>query len=251
MRIQYCSDLHLELEKNSKYITNNPLFVKGDILILAGDIIPLHDEYFNNPFFNFISKNYKIIFWVPGNHEFYHKDINEYSASFNIKLRNNIHIVHNIDIQYENIQFVFSTLWSKISRVNEKNIEQSVSDFDCISKNNRKLKSADFNKLHHESLSFIQQALNNKKRKSVVVTHHVPSKLCNSQVHNNSPINEAFCVDLTGLIENSDVNFWIYGHSHVNQKPLYIGNTILLTNQLGYVHSSEYENFKQNAYFSI
>jgi Icc-related predicted phosphoesterase len=251
MRIQYCSDLHLELEKNSKYITNNPLFINGDILILAGDIIPLHDEYFNNPFFNFISKNYKKIFWIPGNHEFYYKDINEFSKSFNIKLRSNINIVHNIDIQLDNIQFVFSTLWSKINSVNEKNIEQSVSDFSCISKNNRKLKASDFNKLHHESLSFIQQSLNNKKRKSVVVTHHVPSKLCNSQVHNSSPINEAFCVDLTGLIENSDVNFWIYGHSHMNQNPLYIGNTILLTNQLGYVHSGEYENFKQNAYFSI
>ena len=77
MRIQYCSDLHLEFETNNRYLINNPLAVNGDILILAGDIIPLHDEYFNNPFFSFIADNYKQVYWVPGNHEFYHKDINQ------------------------------------------------------------------------------------------------------------------------------------------------------------------------------
>ncbi len=251
MRIQYCSDLHLEFEQNSKYIIKNPLPVSGEILILAGDIIPLHDEYFNNSFFKFISDNYKKVFWVPGNHEFYYKDLNEFNTSFNIKLKDNIHIVNNIELQYENIQFIFSTLWSKISSSNEKNIEQSVSDFDCITKNSRRLKASDFNILHKECLKFIIQELTNKKRKTVVVTHHLPSQLCNSSQHNRSPINEAFCVDLTGFVDKSDVNFWLYGHSHFNQKPLYIGKTIMLTNQLGYVHNNEYKSFKHHAYFSV
>ena len=56
MRIQYCSDLHLELEQNSNYFESTPLEVSGDILILAGDIVPLHDTYLNNPFFRFISE---------------------------------------------------------------------------------------------------------------------------------------------------------------------------------------------------
>ncbi|MCX6160762.1 MAG: metallophosphoesterase [Ignavibacteriae bacterium] len=251
MKIQYCSDLHLEFEQNSKYIKNNPLSVKGEILILAGDIIPLLDEFFNNPFFSFISDNYKKVFWVPGNHEFYYKDINEYSKSYNITLRSNIHIVHNIDLEYENIRFVFSTLWSKIRSVNEKKIEQSVADFDCISNKNRKLKAADFNKLHADSLSFVKQSLIKRKQKTVVVTHHLPSHLCNFPAHNNSPINEAFCVDLTEFIEKSGANFWLYGHSHFNQKPLILGKTVLLTNQLGYVHSGENGSFKRNAYFSV
>ncbi len=251
MKIQYCSDLHLEFEANSNYLEKFPLVVSGEILILAGDIVPLHDEFFSNSFFNFISKNYKKVFWVPGNHEFYYKDINEYKSSFNIKLKSNIHIVNNIALHYENVQFIFTTLWSNISAGNEKNVEQGVSDFECITVKNKKLRAKDFNKLHYDSLAFIQQAFENKQGKTVVVTHHLPSGLCNSPVHNSSPINEAFCVELTDIIKKSDVNFWIYGHSHFNQKPLYIGNTILLTNQLGYVHFNEQGAFKHNAYFSI
>ncbi len=251
MRVQYCSDLHLEFEQNSKYFTTHPLNVSGDILILAGDVVPLHDEFLSNSFFSFVSKNYKQVFWVPGNHEYYYKNISDYSMSFNIQFLGNINIVNNIDFQYEGIRFIFSTLWSRISRENEKNIEQSVSDFECITINDKKFKTFDFNKLHNESICFIKQSLYGNKNKTVVVTHHLPSALCNSPAHNTSPIKEAFCIDLTDYIEECNANFWIYGHSHFNQKPLFIGNTIMLTNQLGYVHLNEYGLFKQNAYFSI
>ena len=251
MRIQYCSDLHLEFERNNKFISKNPLRVCGEILILAGDIVPLHDEFFSDSFIRFIGERYKQVFWVPGNHEYYHKDLTEFSKSFNIKLSKNISIVNNIELVYEDILFVFSTLWSEISSNNEKIIEQSVSDFECILNNDRKIRAADFNKLHNESIAFLRQSLNKPLIKSVVVTHHVPSALCNSSVHNMSPINEAFCVDMTEFINTCNANFWIYGHSHFNRIPLYIGNTILLTNQLGYVHCNEHDGFRHNAYFSL
>jgi Icc-related predicted phosphoesterase len=251
MRIQYCSDLHLEFEHNNRFIIKSPLPVCGDILILAGDIAPLHDEFFSNPFFSFISDNYSQVFWVPGNHEFYHKDLSEFSKSYNIKLRSNLSLVNNVEMVYENIQFIFSTMWSKISSANEKIIEQCVSDFDCISIDNRKLKAADFNALHSDGVDFLKQSLKCIRNKTVVVTHHLPSGLCNSSEHNSSSINEAFCVDLTEYIEDCDASFWIYGHSHFNQKPLYIGNTILLTNQLGYVKLNEHTGFKRKAFFSI
>jgi len=251
MRIQYCSDLHLEFEQNQSYLDSFPLAVSGDILILAGDIVPLHDEFLNNPFFNTISKNYNQIFWVPGNHEFYYKNISDYSKSYNLQVYSNINIVNNIELTYEGIHFVFSTLWSGISKENEKNIERNVSDFECITHNDKKITSSLYNTLHGESLHFIKQSLTGNRDKTVVVTHHVPSVLCNSDVHNASPINEAFCVDLTDFIGGSNANFWIHGHNHYNYNPKIIGNTILLTNQLGYVHLMESAGFKRDAYFSI
>ena len=251
MRIQYCSDLHLEFEQNRRYLETSPLAISGDILILAGDIVPLHDEYLTNPFFSLISASYRQVFWVPGNHEFYYKNISDYSSSYNIQVYPNINIVHNIDLLFEGINFIFSTLWTKISKGNEKIIERSVSDFECITHNNKKLDAARYNKLHETGLDFIKQSLSGKKNKTVVVTHHLPSVLCNSALHNASPINEAFCVDLTDFIGECKAGFWIYGHSHFNQKPLFIGDTMLLTNQLGYVQRNEQGSFKHNAYFSV
>lgn len=251
MKIQYCSDLHLEFGANSSYLSKYPLKVSGDILLLAGDIIPLHDEFFNDSFFSFIAENYKQVFWVPGNHEFYYKDITEFSNSYTIRIRENIHIVNNVAVVYDNIRFVFSTLWTKISPENERNIELGVADFSSISHKNKKIKTKEYNQLHHECFEFIRQSSKEMHKKTVVVSHHLPSNLCNSSEHKNSSINEAFCVDLTDFIESSNVNFWIYGHSHFNQKPLLVGNTILLTNQLGYVQNNEHKSFKRNAYFSI
>ncbi len=251
MKVQYCSDVHLEFENNSKYLKNKPLRVSGEILILAGDIAPLFDEHLTNSFFSFVSDHFKQVFWVPGNHEFYHKDLSEYGSSFNIQIRKNIRIVHNISLDYEGIHFIFSTLWSEIGKRNEKYIEQHVSDFQVISMNKKPLKAIDFNRLHHESLFFLQNALAQRKERTVVVTHHIPSKQCNYPPHNLSPINEAFCVELTDLIESSEVNFWIYGHSHYNQKQLIVGKTMLLTNQLGYVDLNEHHSFRHNAYFSV
>lgn len=251
MKIQYCSDLHLEFEHNSRFFINKPLIVSGDILILAGDIIPLQYEFFNNSFFNYIADNYKQVFWVPGNHEYYYLDISKFRNSYNFQFRKNISIVNNIELEYENIRFIFSTLWTEIGSVNAKNIELRIADFTNISIKNKKFRVSDYNLLHEESLNFVKQSLSKNHKKTVVVSHHLPSLSCNSTVHKNSDINEAFCVDLTNFIESCGANFWIYGHSHFNQKPVYIGNTILLTNQLGYVQHNEHQSFSPKAYFSI
>jgi len=251
VRIQYCSDLHLEFDQNSRHVSENPLTVTGDILILAGDIVPLHDEFLSHSFFRYISDNFRQIFWVPGNHEYYYSDISDFDFSSGLKLLGNINIINNNVIEYEDIRLVFTTLWSEISPVNKKCIEQSVSDFECITHKNKKFSVAEFNKLHHQSLDFLKNAVSDKKGKTVIVTHHLPSPLCNKETHNNSIINEAFCSDLTEIIEESKAAFWIYGHSHFNQKPVYIGDTIMLTNQLGYIQLNEKDGFRRNAYFSI
>jgi len=251
MRIQYCSDLHLEFERNNRYVSSNLLKVSGEILILAGDIVPLHDEHLNSPFFSFIVQNYEHVYWVPGNHEYYHHDLAAYESSMHRQIHPKISIVNNVAIEHGGIKFIFSTMWSKISPQNERLIEQGMADFNCITYKNRKLRAADYNRLHEESMRFLTSAVQEQKRPFVVVTHHLPSPKCNSSIHNISPINEAFCVDLTDFVHKSNASFWIYGHSHHNNNPIQIGNTMLLTNQLGYIDLNEHGKFRRDAYFSV
>ncbi len=251
MRIQYCSDLHLEFERNNRYMSANLLEVSGEILILAGDIVPLHDEHLNSPFFRFVAENYQQVYWVPGNHEYYHHDIASYGSSMNMEIHPRIRIVNNVVMEYGGVQLIFSTMWSKISPPNERLVEQGMADFDCISFKNRKLRASDFNRLHDESVLFLNKAVREQTGPFVVVTHHLPSPICSSSIHKISPINEAFCADQTELVESSNASFWIYGHSHHNNHPIQLGNTLLLTNQLGYIDLNEHGAFRRDAYFSI
>jgi hypothetical protein len=68
-----------------------------------------------------------------------------------------------------------------------------------------------------------------------------------------SDITQAFTVELFDFIEEySDIiNYWIYGHHHFNTEEFKIGNTTLLTNQLGYVRSGENDLFKMDAIIEV
>jgi hypothetical protein len=55
-------------------------------------------------------------------------------------------------------------------------------------------------------------------------------------------INGAFTVELASFIENSPIEYWIYGHSHRNIDQV-TGETNCLTNQLGYVFHNEHLDF--------
>ena len=72
MRIQYMSDLHMELYDNSRYIKAKEFEANGDVLVLAGDTFYLRDIIApQKKFWNGASKNFRQVLLVPGNHEFY------------------------------------------------------------------------------------------------------------------------------------------------------------------------------------
>jgi predicted phosphohydrolase len=252
MQIQYCSDLHLEFPANSKFIKKHPLEPVGEVLILAGDILPfgLHKMYTN--FIDFIADHFEMVYWVPGNHEYYGYDLATVADPLLEKLRSNVWLVNNQVVDYKNVSIICSTLWSKIAVANALEIQRCISDFFSIQWQGKKLNTDQFNQLHNRSIEFLENALKEKSTgKSVVVTHHVPTLYDYPKKYRNSPFNGAFVTELYDLIHDSGVDYWIYGHHHFNIPEFKIGNSTLLTNQLGYVQHGEHLSFNKKAVIEV
>lgn len=252
MNIQYCSDLHLEFRENNEYLKSNPLPVNGDILLLAGDIVPFAVMRKHNDFFDYVSDHFKTTYWVPGNHEYYNSDITERSGTLNEAIRENVFLVNNHETEIENTKFIFTTLWTNISIDKQWVVKQNMSDFHRINFNGEWFTTSHYNYLHKQSMSFLKEAIQqNKSEKNIVVTHHTPTFYNYPEKYKGDALNEAFAVELFDFIENSKINYWVFGHHHQVIPPFSIGKTELVNNQLGYVKYNENVNFRGDAIISI
>jgi predicted phosphohydrolase len=252
MKLQFASDLHLEFPANKLFIKENPLQPLGEVLILAGDIVPFDLLDKNKDFFNYVSEHFETTYWLPGNHEYYRFDIAKKSGVLNEKIRSNVFLVNNTSMIHKNTKLIFSTLWSKISSGHQWQIEISLNDFNLIKNKSFRFTAEAYNQLHDQCLNLIKSEIkNNTVEKLSVFTHHCPTFVNYPVQYKGDILNEAFATELYDLIELSDIDYWVYGHHHTNTSEFTIGKTKLLTNQLGYVHLNEHDLFKANKCFEI
>jgi hypothetical protein len=160
--------------------------------------------------------------------------------------------VNNTTAVYKNTKLIFSTLWSRISVGLQWQIERSMNDFHQIKNNGVRFSVEAYNQLHEDSLAFIQKELKLLKDQTVAVfTHHCPTFINYPEQYKGDSLNEAFAVELHDLIASSQIACWVYGHHHSNTPEFMIGNTKLITNQLGYVQRNEHHLFENNKVIEI
>jgi predicted phosphohydrolase len=247
MKIQYCSDLHLEFPHNKNYLKENPIKPVGEILLLAGDIIPFAEIEKENDFFNFLAGSFEHTYWIPGNHEYYRSDIKERTGTFHEKIRSNVSLLNNTAVQHNDVRLLFSTLWSKINPALEFVIRNSMADFRLIRNGERKISLDDYDRLHEDCLIFLTSELTQAcNQKTIVVSHHLPTFAHYPEKYRYSELNSAFATELSDLIESSNADYWIFGHTHEVIPDFKIGRTTLTTNQLGYVEYGENGLFSGN-----
>ena len=242
MKIQYASDLHLELNPNARYVRSNPLDVTGEVLVLAGDICNLMGTTLPcNEFWEWASVNYREVLIVPGNHEYYQNyDILADGDSWSSEILPNVHYHQNKVVRIDNVDFILSTLWSRIDSEAESVIHRGMPDFRQIMYDGHRFTPADFNAEHEKCLDFIKKSVaESTAERIVVVTHHLPTMAVVAPEHKRSLLNSAFATELGDFIADSRIDAWIFGHSHANIDAT-IGNTRIVCNQLGYVYYHEH-----------
>lgn len=252
MVVQYCSDLHLEFKENAKWLNQHPIQPVGDVLLLAGDIVPFMEMDGQGRFFDFLAENFELTIWVPGNHEYYYADASERTGSFIEKVRENVLLVNNSTVRHKGVRFVCATLWTEIGPANQWQIQRAMSDFRLIRYNSKPFTTVEYNLLHAVSKTFIGNELaQNRDTPTVVLTHHIPTFMHYPEKYKGDVLNEAFAVELYDMIEVSGVKYWVYGHHHCKVADFVIGTTHLVNNQLGYVQRNEHREFDVGKTFNV
>lgn len=242
MKIQYMSDLHMEFAENSRYLKHNEFPVTGDVLVLAGDIFYLRNDAASlGKFWKWASTNYRQVLIVPGNHDYYgHYDIMTRGMQWEWMFKENVGYYQNQVVRIDNVDFIFSTLWSHIPPGDEYIVSHGLNDFYQTLYEDHRLTVDDYNRMHQFCLDFIKRGVaESTAEKIVVATHHLPTQQVVAPQHLGSDLNSAFATELGNFIVDSPINVWIYGHSHTNIDTT-IGHTKIVCNQMGYVFANEY-----------
>lgn len=234
MRIQYCSDLHLEF-------ANMPVpDVAGDVLVLAGDI---HLGVNAIPWIEQCSHVFDHVIYILGNHEYYGQkmwklpdqirgslagysmdDLKFPDAVTRPKLEKifeplkNVYFLDNTSVKIKDVHFHGSTLWSKPHYL----LEYMMNDFKKIT---FKYPTGGYGKF---STQQAENKWNTAKhwlhtnivpgQKNVIITHHAPSfEMIGDRYKNSSDaatMNTGYATEILQEFDPADISLWISGHTH-------------------------------------
>ena len=227
MIIQFTSDIHLDDIKTYHISPFDYIKPKGDILILAGDIASFYNIDLLDRFIQPLTKCFKLILYIPGNHEYYYyrktkirykmKDLFQ-NALVLEKKYDNFYFLNCSSILIGNVCIAGCTLWTPYNDI--------LPHYMRIYKMNTKI----YNQLHNKHLDYlkkINQFCEKNKHKLIIVTHHCP--LSDSKSKDETKLNKLYYANVP-LSQFKACSTWIYGHTHNNIDIKY-NNIHIISNQ--------------------
>lgn len=272
MLVDYISDLHMELNSNvrlTKQKGGDVLILAGDITCMRffhPNRTDAESRGMKKRFKSLLWEtfaDYKKIYYLPGNHEYYghhfvkaddrFKDIIE-SYDPRLEFVNNVSKFYSDDDRH--VMFIFSTLWTDFDNANPLCLHacrDMINDYKTIHLHHdkdldyTKTKSPWFNQnklspeyiltTNRDYVNYIKLAYEHAVGATdiVVATHHAPSY----QSHNPTRFGpadastSAFCAELGNWIAETNIKYWIHGHTHSDVN-YHIGDCNVLGCMYGY-----------------
>lgn len=252
MSIKYlriASDLHLEGFNGRNAETLMIDFLPADerdaesILVLAGDVSSHPEQLL--AFLTECCKRFQKVYYVAGNHEFYHQDFEQYPKDMLAAIVNrqdSFGVLQNLEFSFSSVgyeeledlklRFVFGTLWGDggPELADQAQVGFYLNDFRLITfpehrdpsyrPMKRKLRVADMVYAHKKQKADIDSYLKQPfDGKTVVITHHLPSRRCVSPRYwpkdGSDGANGGFVGDCDSILAYDHApNLWIHGHTH-------------------------------------
>lgn len=242
MKFRIVSDLHLEFYDKFRL----PILPddKESVLILAGDICVVNNVKQFKAFFKDVSDRFRQVFYIFGNHEYYRGSVDRAVEKFkeNIK-HDNLFVTDCGSLTIDEFHLIGATLWTDMNKSNPLdmwNAQRMMNDFSLIRCGKpeapyllkfKPLKSVE---LHYFHKDFIEKELeNNKDKKCIVISHHLPCKLSADEHFKDSDLNSAYYSELSEFIFKHQPKLWCHGHTHASCE-YNLDQTKVICNPKGY-----------------
>ncbi|MHB8814215.1 MAG: metallophosphoesterase [Steroidobacteraceae bacterium] len=215
MKIRVLSDLHLEFQDW------NPPDAEADAVVLAGDI------HSGARGVEWARRQFPVlpILYVPGNHEFYGRDIQETLSELQKAGRRfRVDVLHGRGVVIDGVRFLGATLWTdfalhgadprSVARA-MNDAKRGMGDFSVIRHGARgSFRPEHARAMHLEQVCWIRERLADEfAGPTILVTHHLPHPRSIHRKYWGSTLNPAFASDLSHLVR-SPLAAWIHGHTH-------------------------------------
>ncbi len=232
MKLLIFSDLHLEWSGFSVPECDY------DAVILAGDIgVCDQGVEWAKQFITDVP-----VIYICGNHEYYQYEINEVQESIRESVKDsNVHYCENETVWIGQVRFLCATLWTDFRLLGNPELAKIdaggwMNDYRLIANGTRNLLPADTEQFHWQSRRYLESEFSRDVApgtKTVVVTHHAPSKQSLTYERVDDTLAGAYASSMDELIIQSGADLWVHGHTH-ESVDYQVGSTRVVSNPRGY-----------------
>jgi Icc-related predicted phosphoesterase len=263
MKFWIFSDLHLDVNaRHYNHMVINKPPTDYDAIIVAGDVCERMDRaipYLQDLQLAQPSK----IYYVPGNHEFWHSDIvtdvhEGHVLTRKRGTRNDVTMLYDNRVIVDDVMICGATMWTDFNyfgspQLTMDRVRRDFSDFWYIKYNGQPFTPERALQEFTETQQFFGECLRNAKTrglKTVVVSHHAPSALSVLDKYKADVFTSCFAS--TDVIGSGALmpDLWVHGHVHNTcdyeiKSLLGLSSTRVVCNPYGY-GPLENPSFKQS-----